>query len=129
MRIIASIWKLMRGAQGSRFITHVLRGSTIWPVSAVSRMRGAMLTPPPCGYVRLLETTLTEVERQYIERRLAEERSATELLSTSSVELAVDAKDADPAGIRPPNSNDQPCPSGIPCVMAPPWRMHGDLLR
>jgi len=33
--------------------------------------------------VRLLQTTLTEVERQYIERRLTEEQSAMARLSPS----------------------------------------------
>lgn len=48
-------------------------------------------------YVRLLETTLTEVERQYIERRLAEERSAMALLSASSPRMAIEPNVANQA--------------------------------
>lgn len=42
-------------------------------------------------YVRLLETTLTQVERQYIEGRLTEERSAMALLSAPSLQMAIGA--------------------------------------
>ncbi|MCK1745132.1 hypothetical protein IVA80_31045 [Bradyrhizobium sp. 139] len=48
-------------------------------------------------YVRLLQTTLTEVERQYIERRLTEEQSATARLSASSLQMAIEAKVANRA--------------------------------
>jgi hypothetical protein len=43
-------------------------------------------------YVRLLQTTLTEVERQYIETRLTEEQSATARLSSSSLQMATEAQ-------------------------------------
>jgi hypothetical protein len=43
-------------------------------------------------YLRLLQTTLTEVEQQYIQRRLTEEQSAMDLLSASSFQMAVEAK-------------------------------------
>lgn len=36
-------------------------------------------------YLRLLQTTLTEIERRYLEGRLTEERSALQLLSASSL--------------------------------------------
>ncbi len=36
-------------------------------------------------YRRLLETKLTEVERQYLERRLSEEQSALEALSLKRI--------------------------------------------
>jgi hypothetical protein len=39
-------------------------------------------------YQRLLETGLTELERQFIERRLAEERSAVQRLAASALPLA-----------------------------------------
>ena len=39
-------------------------------------------------YRRLLETKLTERERQFIERRLSEERSAMEKLAASTFPLA-----------------------------------------
>jgi hypothetical protein len=39
-------------------------------------------------YRRLLNTELTELERQFIERRLAEERSAMEKLSASAFPFA-----------------------------------------
>ena len=39
-------------------------------------------------YRRLLETKLTECERQFIERRLSEERSAMEKLAASTFPLA-----------------------------------------
>jgi hypothetical protein len=39
-------------------------------------------------YRRLLETKLTECERQFIERRLSEERSAIEKLAASTFPLA-----------------------------------------
>ena len=39
-------------------------------------------------YRRLLKTELTELERQFIEKRLSEERSAMERLSTSTFPLA-----------------------------------------
>lgn len=42
-------------------------------------------------YLWLLQTRLTDVERQYLERRLFEERSAIELLSTSSSQMVVGA--------------------------------------
>jgi hypothetical protein len=38
-------------------------------------------------YRRLLQTELTELERQYIERRLNEEKSAMESLTSSTVPL------------------------------------------
>ncbi|MCK1422943.1 MULTISPECIES: hypothetical protein [Bradyrhizobium] len=56
-------------------------------------------------YVRLLETTLTEVERQYIERRLTEERSAMALLSASSLQMAIEANVANQACNRQPSFN------------------------
>lgn len=56
-------------------------------------------------YVRLLETTLTEVERQYIERRLTEERSAMALLSASSLQMAIDANVANQACNSQPSFN------------------------
>ncbi|MBR0831336.1 hypothetical protein JQ596_38105 [Bradyrhizobium manausense] len=56
-------------------------------------------------YVRLLQTTLTEVERQYIERRLTEEQSAMALLSASSLQMAIEAKIANQANRQPtPNA-------------------------
>ena len=39
-------------------------------------------------YDRLLETRLTEFERQYIEKRLSEERSAMERLAASTFPLS-----------------------------------------
>jgi hypothetical protein len=39
-------------------------------------------------YRRLLKTKLTECERQFIERRLSEERSAMERLASSTFPLA-----------------------------------------
>lgn len=39
-------------------------------------------------YRRLLKTKLTEFERQFIERRLSEERSAMERLASSTLPLA-----------------------------------------
>jgi hypothetical protein len=39
-------------------------------------------------YRRLLKTKLTEFERQFIERRLSEERSAMERLASSTFPLA-----------------------------------------
>jgi hypothetical protein len=39
-------------------------------------------------YRRLLKTKLTEYERQFIERRLSEERSAMERLASSTFPLA-----------------------------------------
>jgi hypothetical protein len=43
-------------------------------------------------YRRLLNTKLTECERQFIERRLSEERSAMEKLAASTFPLAFPAK-------------------------------------
>jgi hypothetical protein len=43
-------------------------------------------------YLRLLQTTLTEIERRYLEGRLTEERSALELLSASSFRIARQAE-------------------------------------
>lgn len=40
-------------------------------------------------YRRLLKTKLTECERQFIERRLSEERSAMEKLAASTFPLAL----------------------------------------
>ena len=40
-------------------------------------------------YRRLLETKLTEYERQFIERRMSEERSAMEQLAASTFPLAL----------------------------------------
>jgi hypothetical protein len=40
-------------------------------------------------YRRLLKTKLTELERQFIERRLSEERSAMERLASSTFPLAL----------------------------------------
>ena len=40
-------------------------------------------------YRRLLKTRLTEIERQYIERRLAEEQSALDGLATASFPVAL----------------------------------------
>lgn len=56
-------------------------------------------------YVRLLQTTLTEVERQYIERRLTEEQSAIALLSASPLQMAIEARVANQACSRQPNFN------------------------
>lgn len=56
-------------------------------------------------YLRLLQTTLTEVERQYIEKRLTEEQSAMKLLSASSFQMAVEAKVANQACNRQPSFN------------------------
>jgi hypothetical protein len=56
-------------------------------------------------YLRLLRTTLTEVERQYIERRLIEEQSAMELLFASSLQMAVEAKVANQACNQQPGFN------------------------
>lgn len=56
-------------------------------------------------YVRLLETTLTEVERQYIERRLIEEQSAIALLSASPLQMAIEVRGANQAFSRLPNFN------------------------
>jgi hypothetical protein len=39
-------------------------------------------------YRRLLETRLTDLERQYVERRLAEEHGALHRLTTSALPLA-----------------------------------------
>jgi hypothetical protein len=39
-------------------------------------------------YRRLLETELTDLERQYVERRLAEERAALQRLTSSTLPLA-----------------------------------------
>jgi len=39
-------------------------------------------------YHRLLKTELTQLERQFIERRLSEERSAMEKLAASTLPLA-----------------------------------------
>ncbi|EJN15430.1 hypothetical protein PMI42_01036, partial [Bradyrhizobium sp. YR681] len=44
----------------------------------------------PSRYRRLLKTELTECERQFIEKRLAEERSAIEQLAASTFPLAFD---------------------------------------
>ncbi len=41
-------------------------------------------------YRRLLKTGLTELERQFIERRLSEERSATEKLVASTYPMTID---------------------------------------
>ena len=40
-------------------------------------------------YRRLLNTELTEIERQFIERRLSEERSAVENLAASTFPIAL----------------------------------------
>ncbi|MCP3391767.1 hypothetical protein NLM27_23530 [Bradyrhizobium sp. CCGB12] len=53
-------------------------------------------------YIRLLQTSLTEVERQYIERRLTEERSAMERLQ---VLLVGEADAADQARNPQPSVN------------------------
>ena len=45
-------------------------------------------------YRRLLGTRLTELERQYLERRLSEEQTAMELLSTTIFPLKLGADDA-----------------------------------
>jgi hypothetical protein len=45
-------------------------------------------------YQRLLKTELTEFERQFIERRLAEERSAIEQLAASTFPLAFETPNA-----------------------------------
>jgi hypothetical protein len=42
-------------------------------------------------YRRLLGTQLSELERQYLERRLSEERTAIEMLSTTILLLNVNA--------------------------------------
>ena len=42
-----------------------------------------------CRYRRLLKTNLTEFERQFIERRLSEERSAMEGLASSTFPLTL----------------------------------------
>ena len=39
-------------------------------------------------YRRLLQTKLTEIERQFIERRMAEERSKLESLTSSTFPIA-----------------------------------------
>ncbi|MCK1306686.1 MULTISPECIES: hypothetical protein [unclassified Bradyrhizobium] len=56
-------------------------------------------------YLGLLQTTLTEIERQYVERRLTEEQSAMELLSASSFQIAVEANGARQACSRQPGFN------------------------
>ncbi|MCK1707665.1 MULTISPECIES: hypothetical protein [unclassified Bradyrhizobium] len=56
-------------------------------------------------YLGLLQTTLTEIERQYVERRLTEEQSAMELLAASSFQMAVEANVAKQACSRQPGFN------------------------
>jgi hypothetical protein len=48
-------------------------------------------------YRRLLKTTLTYLERQFIERRLSEEQSEFELLSAGTFPVAIELQDNDPA--------------------------------
>jgi hypothetical protein len=45
-------------------------------------------------YRRLLGTRLTELERQYLERRLSEEQTAIEALSATMFPLKLGAEDA-----------------------------------
>jgi hypothetical protein len=47
-------------------------------------------------YRRLLGTRLTELERQYLERRLSEEQTAMKVLSTTMFPLKLGAVDAPP---------------------------------
>jgi hypothetical protein len=56
-------------------------------------------------YRRLLETELTDIERQYVERRLAEERSAFEKLTASTFPLTFSIPH-DP--VAPPRATAQP---------------------
>lgn len=56
-------------------------------------------------YLGLLRTTLTEIERQYVERRLTEDQSAMELLSASSFQIAVEANGAREVCSRQPGFN------------------------
>jgi hypothetical protein len=49
-------------------------------------------------YRRLLKTELTELERQFIEKRLSEERSAMERLASSTFPLALKIPRAVEAG-------------------------------
>ena len=48
-------------------------------------------------YRRLLKTNLTDLERQFIERRLSEEQSEFELLSAGTFPVAIKLQDNDPA--------------------------------
>jgi hypothetical protein len=52
-------------------------------------------------YRRLLETKLTEFERQFIERRLSEERSGMERLAASTFPLAFKIPMKEGSGDRP----------------------------
>ena len=48
-------------------------------------------------YRRLLKTHLTDLERQFIERRLSEEQSEFELLSAGTFPVAINKVQNDPA--------------------------------
>ena len=48
-------------------------------------------------YRRLLKTNLTDLERQFIERRLSEEQSEFELLSAGTFPVAINKVQNDPA--------------------------------
>jgi hypothetical protein len=56
-------------------------------------------------YRRLLKTRLTELERQYIARRLSEEQSALERLAASTFPLAFQAPRIQNSDKEPPMSS------------------------
>jgi hypothetical protein len=56
-------------------------------------------------YRRLLKTRLTELERQYIEKRLSEERSALEKLAASTFPLTFQAPGCRAPGPKSPLSS------------------------